>query len=283
MGRKRVLLTNRDLALFKYLAYGPAFSCDIHPRFFTTAGKPITYLVFWKRLTKLVQAGYLQVMHPDRLLGDGKDPHGPVYAIAKGGVETLAQAGGVNIDRIRVVNLVRSSLVHEMIQTRLIRKIYEMDGTHYQVIRLLDDLMLSKQAHKIKAPRIPDIGFTVRLRSGSYYSFLVEIDAGTTHAGEFVQKLAAFPNLNRVLVPRRSKEPFAILIVCDTHERMTYLQRVVNDSPLTANIVSSFAFNSIYNLDNRLGLFNPWFKADGSKIERIFKESTPNPARPDPP
>lgn len=277
MSRKGVELTDRDLELFKYLAYGPAFSCDLHLRFFVGKGRPIRKVVFYRRMKKLVRAGYLRVMYPVRFHGRASDAHGPVYGIGKTGVDILVRERGINIDRIRLVNLVKSSLAHEIIQTRLIRKIYEMDGTHYQVIRLFDDLMLSKLGQKIKARRIPDIRFTVRLRNGSYFSFLVEIDAGTTHAGEFVQKVVAFASSDRLLAPRHSKEPFAILIVCDTQERMSYLQRVVSDSSFTTNIVSSFAFNTIYNLDNSLGLYNPWYKADGTKIERIFKEHIRNP------
>jgi len=269
--------TDRDIDLLKYLAHGPAFSQDLHLRFFVKEGRPIARRVFARRMSKLVEAGCLQVLHHRRVYGREKDRHGPVYSIARGGVDALTQEGGINIDRIRLVDLGKRSLVHEIIQTRLVRKIYEHDGVHYRVIRLYDDVMLAKQAQRIKLSRIPDLRFTVQLRNGSYFSFLVEVDAGSTHAPEFIQKLVTFTHLNRLLAPLDSREPFAILIVCDTQDRMAYLQRAVMQSPLTSKIFSSFAFNTIYNLDNSLGLFNPWYKADGTKIERIFKESVRNP------
>lgn len=271
MSLKGLYLTDRDIAVLKFLAYGPAFAADIHMRFFVAAGKPISRQTFESRMKKLQDSGCIHSIRPKRVYGKTQN-QGPIYAIIEGGVEVLTSEGGVNVDRIRLVNLDKRTIVHEIILTRLVRKIYEFDGVRYQVIRLYDDVMLSKLAPKRKMQRIPDVRFTVQLKNGSYFSFLVEVDAGSTHVNEFLQKPVAFIQVNRLLTAN-SKEPLiGILIVCDTEDRMRYLQREVQKSALTAKIKPWIAFNTIYNLDNSLGLFNPWYRADGTKIETIFKE-----------
>lgn len=271
MGLKGLYLTDRDIDVLRYLAYGPAFAADIHMRFFVAAGKQISRQTYESRMKKLQDSGCLHSIRPKRVYGKTQT-QGAIYAIIEGGVEILTNEGGVSVDRIRLVNLDKRTIPHEMILTRLIRKIYEFDGVRYQVIRLYDDVMLSKMAPRWKMQRIPDLRFTVQLKNGSYFSFLVEVDAGSTHPTEFARKLVAFIQVNRLLATVNSKEPFGILIVCDTENRMRFLQRTVQESSLTAKIKPWIAFNTIYNLDNSLGLFNPWYRADGTKIETIFKE-----------
>ncbi|NKE70183.1 hypothetical protein [Candidatus Manganitrophus noduliformans] len=271
MSLKGLHLTDRDIDVLKYLAYGPAFSDDLHARFFVKSGKPIDRSNFEKRMKKLKDANHLQSMNPQMLRQRNAPNHRPVYSIAERGVEVLTSEG-MNVDRIRLVNLNKRSIPHEMILTRLVRKIYEFDGVRYQVIRLYDDVMLSKLAPRWKMQRIPDVRFTVQLKNGSYFSFLVEVDAGSTHPTEFSRKLVAFTQVNRLLAPVNSKDPFGILVVCDTENRMRVLQRAVQENSFTAKIKPWIAFNTIYNLDNSLGLFNPWYRSDGTKIETIFKE-----------
>lgn len=273
MGLKGLYLTDRDIDVLKYLAYGPAFSDDLHARFFVKSGRQIHRKNFEKRMRRLQEAGYLQSVRPQRIYGKKKKNNGPIYAVAEGGVEILTNEGGVNVDRIRLVNLDQKTIVHQIILTRLVRKIYEFDGVRYQVVRLYDDAMLLKLAPKTKMQRIPDLRFTVQMRNGSYFSYFVEVDAGSTHASEFVQKPVAFIRANRLLDLANNKEPLiGILVVCDSEDRMRYLQRIVQDSPLAANVKSAIAFNTIFNLDNSLGLFNPWYRANGTKIEMIFKD-----------
>jgi hypothetical protein len=271
MSLKGLYLTDRDIAVLKYLAYGPAFAEDLHARFFVKSGKLIDRRNFEKRMKKLQDADHIRSINPQRLRQGSTRSHGPMYAIAERGLEVLT-GEGINVDRIRLVNLDKRSLPHEMILTRLVRKIYEFDGVRYQVIRLYDDVMLSKLAPKRKMQRIPDARFTVQLKNGSYFSFLVEVDAGSTHVNDFLQKPAAFIQVNRPLAADSNEPLVGILIVCDTEDRMRYLQREVQKSSLTAKIKPWIAFNTIYNLDNSLGLFNPWYRADGTKIETIFKE-----------
>ncbi|MGB3942061.1 MAG: hypothetical protein WBK96_11270 [Candidatus Manganitrophaceae bacterium] len=160
-----------------------------------------------------------------------------------------------------------------MVLTRLVRKIYEFDGVRYQVISMYDDVMLSKLAPQRKIKRIPDLRFTIQLKNGSYFAFRVEVDAGSTGAGKFLRKPDAFIQTNHLLDITNNKEPFIeILVVCDTEDRMRRLQQKVHNSKLVANTKSALAFNTIYNLDNSLGLFNSWYRADGTKIETIFSE-----------
>jgi hypothetical protein len=272
MSLKGLYLTDRDIDILKYLAYGPAFAEDLYTRFFVKSGKLIHRKNFEKRMRKLQDADYLQSMQPERIHGKKRENNGCIYAMVEGGVEVLTNEGGMNVDRIRLVNLDKRTIVHEIILTCLVRKIYEFDGVRYQVVRLYDDVMLSKMAPRWKMKRIPDVRFTVQLKNGSYFSFLVEVDAGSTHPTEFSQKLVAFTQVNRLLAPVNNKDPFGILIVCDTENRMRFLQRAVQESHLTAKIKPWVAFNTIYNLDNSLGLFHPWYRADGTKIETIFKE-----------
>ncbi|MGB3942062.1 MAG: hypothetical protein WBK96_11275 [Candidatus Manganitrophaceae bacterium] len=178
----------------------------------------------------------------------------------------------MDVDRIRLVNLNKKTLPHEIILTRLVRKIYEFDGVRYQVIRLYDDVMLSKLAPQRRIKRIPDLRFTVQLKNGSYFPFCVEVDAGSTGFSEFLRKPDAFIQTNDLLDITNNMEPFiGILVVCDTEDRMRRLQQKVHNSKLVAKTKSALAFNTIYNLDNSLGLFNSWYRADGTKIETIFK------------
>ena len=271
MSRKGLQLTDRDIDVLKYLAYGPAFSDDLHARFFVKSGKLIDRRNFEKRMWKLQDEEYIRSINPKRLTQGSTRNHGPVYALAENGLEALTSEC-VNVDRIRLVNLTKQTLPHEIILTRLVRKIYEFDGVRYQVIRLYDDVVLSKLAPQRKIKRIPDLRFTVQLKNGSYFPFCVEVDAGSTGAGEFLRKPDAFIQTNHLLDITNNKEPFiGILVVCDTEDRMRYLQQKVHDSQLVASTKSALAFNTIYNLDNSLGLFNSWYRADGTKIETIFK------------
>lgn len=269
--RKGLLLTDRDIDLLKYLAHGAAFSEDLHLRFFVRTAQRIAPRTFRARMQKLVEGECIQVVRPQRVSFRNRDKHGPVYALTKKGAEVLVNEGCMNVDRIRIVHLDRRSIEHEIILTRLIRKIYEFDVVRYTVVRLYDDLMLSKLAQKYRLDRIPDLYFTVQLKNGAYFNFLVEVDASTTHAPEFLRKLLTFTQSRQSPVPIHSKEPFGILIVCNTESRMIYLQRIVMDSPHTSKLRSLFAFNTIFGIDNSQGLFNSWWKADGSKIDLIFK------------
>lgn len=271
MSLKGLHITDRDIEILKYLAYGLAFADDLHARFFVKSGKLIDRRNFEKRMRKLQEAEYIRSINPKRLTQGSTRSHGPVYALAEKGLEELTSEG-VNVDRIRLVNLNKKSLPHEIILTRLVRKIYEFDGVRYQVIRLYDDVMLSKLAPQRRIKRIPDLRFTVQLKNGSYFPFCVEVDAGSTGAGEFLRKPDAFIQTNYLLDITNNKEPFiGILVVCNTEDRMRYLQQKVHDSKLAASTKSALAFNTIYNLDNSLGLFNSWYRADGTRIETIFK------------
>src|SRR5579863_5593650 len=60
MRHKGLLVTDRDLDVLKYLAYGPAFAADLHARFFVKAGKRIDRRNFEKRVRKLCDTGYVQ-------------------------------------------------------------------------------------------------------------------------------------------------------------------------------------------------------------------------------
>jgi hypothetical protein len=223
-------------------------------------------------MKKLKDADHIRSINPQRLRQGSTRNHGSVYVLAERGLEALT-GEGVNVDRIRLVNLNKKTLPHEIILTRLVRKIYEFDGVRYQVIRLYDDVMLSKLAPQRKIKRIPDLRFTVQLRNGSYFSFFVEVDAGSTHATEFLRKPGAFIQANRLLDITNGKESLiGTLVVCDTEDRMRYLQQVARESSLAANIKSTIVFNTIYNLDNSLGLFNSWYRADGTRLDTIFKD-----------
>lgn len=271
MSAKGLYLTDRDVEVLKYLTYGPAFSGDLHARFFVKSGKLIARQNFESRMKKLKNAEHIQSINPRELSQRSTWNHGPVYALAERGLEVLT-GEGVNVNRIRLVNLNERTIPHEMILTRLIRKIYEFDGVRYRVIRLFDDVMLSKLAPKRKIRRIPDLRFTVQLKNGSYYLFCVEVDAGSTHDSDFLRKPEVFIQTNRLLDITVNREPIiGILVVCDTEDRMRHLQRLIHISSLAANTKSALAFNTIYNLDNSLGLFNSWYRADGTKIEMIFK------------
>ncbi|TAJ99898.1 MAG: hypothetical protein EPO39_16290 [Candidatus Manganitrophaceae bacterium] len=272
MSAKGLHLTDRDIDVLKYLAYGPAFSGDLHIRFFVKSGKTISRQAFESRMKKLKSAGHIRSIKPQEELSQGNTRnHGPVHALAERGLEILT-GKGVDVNRIRLVNLNEKTIPHEIILTRLIRKIYEFDGVRYRVIRLYDDVMLSRLAPQRKIRRIPDLRFTVQLKNGSYYSFCVEVDAGTTGDTKFLEKPDAFIRTNHLLDITNNKEPMiGILVVCDTENRMRCLQQLVHDSKLVASTKSALAFNTIYNLDNSLGLFNSWYRADGTKIEMIFK------------
>lgn len=271
MSLKGLHLTDRDIDVLKYLAYGPAFSDDLHARFFVKSGKLIARSNFEIRMKKLKDADHIRSINPRELRLGSTRNHGSVYALVERGLEALT-GEGVDVNRIRLVNLNERTIPHEMILTRLIRKIYEFDGVRYQVIRLYDDVMLSNLAAKRKIRRIPDLRFTVQLKNGSYYSFCVEVDAGSTGDSKFLQKPDVFIQTNHLLDITANKEPMiGILVVCDTEDRMRHLQRLIHNSKLASSTKSAIAFNTIYNLDNSLGLFNSWYRADGTKIEMIFK------------
>ncbi len=267
-----LVLTDRDIELFKYLAFGPAFSDDLHARFFVGKGKLVSRQAYERRMWKLIEACCIERIEPQRIRGRRTILHKPVYSLAEGGIEILTSQGVLQIDRIRHVRPNRRTLFHEIILTRLIRRIYEGDPRRYEVIRLFDHDMLAKQVQRVRIKRIPDLRFTLKFRHGAYFSYLVEIDAGTTHTPEFLQKLLAFMQLSRRLAPVNSKDPVGILIVCHTSDRMETLQKAVMESHITVKVANRFLFSTIQNIDNSLGLYNPWHKADGAKIDFIFKD-----------
>ena len=271
MSLKGLHLTDRDIDIFKYLAYGPAFSDDLHARFFVRGGGLASQEAFRRRMRKLLKDQYIGCLQLRKMPGKILKIHKPVYAIAELGIETLVSLSILPIERIRRVQLTPPTLFHEITLTRLVRRIYEGEPRRYQVIRLYDHGILAKQAQKVRVKRIPDLRFTVQLPHGSYYSFLVEIDAGSTHPPEFVQKVVAFLQLHRVLAPVNSKGTITILIVCHTADRMEELQRAVMESHVTIKLWNSFLFNTIQNIDNSLGLLNPWYKTNRGKVDTNFK------------
>src|SRR5581483_4589916 len=268
-----LVLTDRDIDLLKYLAFGPAFADDLHSRFFVGNGRLVSRQAYERRMWKLIEAYCIERIEPQRIRGRRSILHKPVYSLAEGGIEVLTSQSVLQIDRIRRVRPNRQTLFHEIILTRLIRRIYEGDPRRYEVIRLFDHDMLAKQVQRVRIKRIPDLRFTLKFRHGAYFSYLVEIDAGTTHTPEFVQKLVAFMQLSRRLGPVNSKDPVGILIVCHTSARMETLQRAVMESHITVKVAHTFLFNTIQMIDNSLGLYNPWYKADGTKIDLIFKDN----------
>lgn len=272
MSLKGLHLTDRDIEIFKYLACGPAFSDDLHARFFVRGGGLTSRQAFQIRMRGLEKDQYIECLRFRKMPGKSPGIHKPVYAIAEGGIGILVSLSIMPIERIRRVHLHPPTLFHEITLTRFVRRIYEGEPRRYQVIRLDDHGMLAKQVQKVRAKRIPDLRFTVQLPHGSYYSFLVEIDAGSTYAhSEFVQKLVAFRQLAQVLAPADSKDSFTILIVCHTADRMALLQHAVMRGDSTIKIWNRFLFNTIQNIDNSLGLLNPWYRADGGRIDLIFK------------
>ncbi len=267
---KGMHLTDRDIEVFKYLAYGPAFEDDLHVRFFVGKGKRVIRKVLLRRMKKLLDAKFISCLRPKRMQGKVSD-HRPVYFLAEAGINLLGSEGIMPAGRVRHVRLDARIIFHEVIVTRLIRKIYEGDPTRYRVIRLYDHQDLAKLVHKARKKRIPDLRFTVQLRNGSYFSYIVEIDAGTTHMPEFIQKLIVFLQIKKVLAPVGTKEPVGFLIVAHTSDRMARLQRAVIESRPMTKLVPYFLFNTIQNIDNHLGLYNAWYRADGRKIDLIFK------------
>jgi len=268
-----LILTDRDIELMRHLAFGPAFADDLHARFFVGKGKLVSRQAYERRMRKLMDAKCLERMEPQRIRGRRTILHKPVYTLAEGGIEVLTSQGVLQIDRIRRVRPNRQNLFHEITLTRLIRRIYEGDPRRYEVIRLYDHDMLARQVQRVRIRRIPDLRFTLKFKHGAFYSYLVEVDAGTTHTPEFLQKLVAFIQLNRRLAPVNSRDPVGILIVCHTADRMETLQRAVVESHLTLKVANRFLFSTIQSIDNSLGLYNPWYKADGTKIDLIFKDN----------
>lgn len=262
----------RDMDVLKYLACGPAFSDDLYMRVFVKGGKLVHRKIFEIRMKKLQAAGYFQSIQPKKNRGEGPQNNGRIYTITERCRDLLTNEGRVNIDRIRLVDLKKRSFPREMILTRLVRKICELDGPNYQVTRLYDDGMMSKWIPREKIRWIPDLLLTVQMEDELSFSFLLELDKGSTRAAEFSQKLVAFARINWVFSPVNRREPFGIFIVCDTEDRMRFLQRVVEENSLTAKIKSLIAFNTIYNLENSPDPLNSWYRADGTKIEMIFTE-----------
>lgn len=269
--KKGLILTNRDIEVLKYLAIGPAFADDLHARFFIGEGRMVRRQAFERRMWKLINACCIAGLEPPKDRGGVPIKEKPVYSIAEVGIELLISRSIMPIKQIRRVRLTPQTLFHEIILTRFVRRIYEGEPRRYRVVRLYDHGVLAKQAQKVRAKRIPDLRFTVQFPHGSYYSFLVEIDAGSTHPPEFVQKVVAFLQLHHVLAPVNSKGTITILIVCHTTDRMEELRHAVMESHHTIKTRNSFLFNTIQNIDNSLGLLNPWYKADGGRVDTIFK------------
>lgn len=272
MRNNTLYIMDRDMEVLKYLTCGPAFAKDLYTRFFVKGGKPVHRRIFERRMKKLQDAGYLQSIRPKRIQGEELQNNGRIYMTTEECLGLLIHEGGVKVDRIRLVDLNKRSFPREMILTRLIRKICELEGPHYQVTRLYDDGMMSEFIPKRKIRWLPDLLLTVQMNDESSFSFLLELDKGLTRPAEFSRRLAAFTRVNRLLGFSSKGAPFGIFIACDSEDRMRFLQRVVEENSLTAKIKAAVAFNTIYNLENSPDPLNSWYRADGIKIETIFSE-----------
>lgn len=120
-------IMDRDIEVLKYLACGPAFAKDLHTRFFVKGGKPVHRRIFERRMKKLQGAGYLQLTRPTGIRREELQNNGRIYMTTEECLELLTNEGGVNVDRIRRVDLNKRSFPREMILTGLIRRICEFE------------------------------------------------------------------------------------------------------------------------------------------------------------
>lgn len=271
MSRKGLQLTDRDIEILKYLANGPAFSDDLRTRFFVKSGKPISRRAFERRMKKLQDANCLQSIPSQRKHQEKLQNNGRIYAITEESLEVLVR-NGMSVERIRLVDLNKRSIPREMILIRLIRKICEFEGPCYEVTRLYDDGMMSRWIPRGRIRWIPDLLLSVQRKDESSFSFLLELDKGSSRTTEFSQKLAAFTQVNRFLGFSSKGTPFGIFIVCTSEDRMRFLQGMVEEDFLTTKIKAAIAFNTIHDLESSLDPLNSWYRADGTRIENIFSE-----------
>ena len=271
MSRKGLQLTDRDIEIFKYLACGPAFSDDLHARFFVKSGKQIARRAFEKRMRELQDANFLQSIPSQRGHREKPQNNARIYAITEASQEVLVR-DGMSVERIRLVDLNKRSFPREMILTGLIRKICEFEGPHYQVTRLYDDGMMSEWIPREKIRWIPDLLLTVQMKDELSFSFFLEIDNGLTRAVDFSQKLVMFTRVNRFLGFSSKEAPFGIFVASDSEDHIRFLQHVTKENSLIAKIKAPIAFNTIYSLENSPDPLNSWYRADGTKIENIFSE-----------
>lgn len=209
-GRRLVVVTDRDMDIFRMLSSGPAAFAQIKIFMEKIYRRKMTNDVLRKRLSKLKAGGYLDSRSYSSREFQGRFS---LYALTALSVRQLVKAGyPAGSLRTRLPD--DFALEHEMLVTDAVRAI-KREGARTYEFQLTDKHVLREVFSDSKKNRVfPDLHVRLALDIKDktvFRSFDIEIDDITVLPAKVIERAAGF------------KKPF--LILCTLAQRITALKR----------------------------------------------------------
>jgi DNA-binding PadR family transcriptional regulator len=187
MGYPGLLIQPRDVKWLTYLAHGPARFAEA-AQFYTDQleGLPIHPRQIYRRLKELERAKFIK-KHVYKNVEKGT-----CFYLGENGVVELMSRFGYEPSHLRTRPVPPKHLVHEIILSSVIRKIYQDAESRrlYKVLFAYDDTVMKKESKYKKNKVYPDLKMRIEPMVGSTRDFLFEIDGLNLRKDRFVKKLA---------------------------------------------------------------------------------------------
>jgi hypothetical protein len=180
------VLQERDVKWLNYLAFGPARFPEASLFYRKTDGKPISPRNIYQRLKELEEAKFIK-RHLYRNM-----ERGMFYYIGDEGILDLMSRYGYEQSHIRNKVVPSKHIVHEIILSSVIRKIYQDSNEQglYKVLFAYDDTVMKKESKYEVNKVYPDLKMRLQPMDGSEKDFLFEIDGLNLRKDRFLKKLA---------------------------------------------------------------------------------------------
>ncbi|MFI5304820.1 MAG: hypothetical protein ACHQYP_08505 [Nitrospiria bacterium] len=187
MGYPGLSLQPRDVKWLNYLAHGPARMAEA-TQFYEDPieGLPIDPRRLYERLRELLKADFIK-KHTYKNVEKGT-----CFYLGENGVVELMSRFGYEPTHLRTRPVPSKHLVHEIILSSVIRKIYQDSDEKklYKVLFAYDDTVMKNESSYKKNRVYPDLKMRLQPMDGSYQDFLFEIDGLNLRRDRYLKKLA---------------------------------------------------------------------------------------------
>lgn len=182
-----ISLQERDVKWLNYLAFGPARFPEAS-LFYTDKleGLPLYKSLIYRRLLELENANFIK-KHIYKSVTKGT-----FYYLGENGIVELMSRYGYEPNHIRNRAVPSKHIVHEIILSSVIRRIYQDSNEQalYKVLFAYDDNVMKKE-NKFKKDKVyPDLKMRLQPMDGSAQDFLFEIDGLNLRKDRYLKKLA---------------------------------------------------------------------------------------------
>jgi DNA-binding PadR family transcriptional regulator len=188
-------LKPRDIAWLKYLAWGPA-RYEEAKQFYKKKGTydPVSHQMLYTRLNKLIKAGFIRRHTYTRLKNSN------LYYLGGAGVDELINFG-FEADYVRTKTVSATHIVHELLLSNVIRKIFKdsLEKGLYKVLHCYDDRMLKLESKYAKGKIYPDLEMKIKPWEGGIHDFLFEIEGIEIRKSLFIKKLRGLAEISKTL------------------------------------------------------------------------------------